>query len=150
MASGSLSGHGISKTRKYYDKIDVEPAAFYGYGIITRFCTKNSSVLYTEPVSDPEILSQTLKDQKGEITTYILNKSDKEQSIRLSISGTYKKNFFLYTVTDEAVNKPDFRMDPVKEVILNDKKGIILKIPAQSISAFTNKQVKHDEPSPNR
>ena len=86
-------------------------------------------------------MSQTLKNQKGEITTYILNKSDKEQTIRLSISGTFIKNFFLYTVTDEEVNKPGFRMDPVKEVILNDKKGIILKIPAQSISAFTNKQV---------
>jgi hypothetical protein len=135
---------------KYYEKIDIEPAAFYGYGIITRFCTKNSSVLYTEPVTNPEILSQTLKNQKGEITTYILNKSDKEQTIRFSISGTFKKNFFLYTVTDAQVNKPGFRMDPVSEVILNDNKGIILKIPPQSISALTNKHVMHDEPAANK
>lgn len=138
------------ENRKYYDKIDVEPAAFYGYGIITRFCTKNSSVLHTEPVTNPEILSQTLKNQKGEITTYILNKSDEEQTIRLSLSGTFIPNFFLYTVTDAKVNNPGFRMDPVNEVILNDNKGIILKIPSQSISALTNKHVMHDEPAVNK
>ena len=95
------------ENQKYYDKIDVEPAAFYGYGIITRFCTKYSSVVHTEPVANPEILSQTLKNQKGEITTYILNKSDKEQTIRMTISGTVNKSFFLYTVTEEEVVKPD-------------------------------------------
>jgi len=136
--------------KKYYNQIDVEPAAFYGYGIITRFCTKNSSVLYTEPVANPEILSQTLKNLKGEITTYILNKSDKEQTIRLSISGSFMKNFFLYTLTEEEVVKTGFRMDPVKEVILKDKKGIDLKFPAKSISAFTNKHFMHEEQAVNR
>ena len=136
--------------QKYFDKIEVEPAAFYGYGIITRFCTKNSSVLYTEPVANLEILSQTLKNQKGEITTYILNKSDKEQTIRLSISGSFMKNFFLYTLTEEEVVKTGFRMDPVKEVILKDKEGIVLKIPAKSISAFTNKHFMHEEQAVNR
>jgi hypothetical protein len=138
------------ENEKYYGKIDVEPAAFYGYGIITRFFTKNSSVLLTDPVNNPEIMTQTIKNAKGEITTYILNKSDKEQTISLSISGTFIKKFFLYMVTEEEVVKPGFRMDPVKEMVLKDKKKIILEIPAQSICTLTNMHSMHDEPASNR
>lgn len=138
------------ENQRYYDSIDVEPAAFYGYGIITRFCTKYSSVLNTEPVTNNDILSQSLKNSKGEITTYILNKSDREQTISLSISGTFKKDFFLYEVTEEEVMKSGFRMDPVKEISIRDKKEIILKIPAHSICTLTNMHVMHNEMALNR
>jgi hypothetical protein len=138
------------ENHKYYDKVEVEPAAFYGYGIITRFCTKYSSVVQTEPLTNPEILTQTLKNQKGEITTYILNKSDKEQTIKLLVSGTFNPSFFLYTVTEAAVMSPGFRMDPVKELSVKDSREITLKIPAQSISALTNMHATHDQPAVNR
>jgi hypothetical protein len=138
------------ENQKYYDNIDIEPAAFYGYGIITRFCTKNSSVLHTEPIKDTLILSQTLKSSKGELTTYILNKSAQEQTVKLSILGTFEKKFFLYTVTEEDVKKPDFRMNPSEEIIIKDKKEILLKVPAKSISTLTNMHVMHDELAVNR
>jgi hypothetical protein len=138
------------ENQKYLDTIDVEPAAYYGYGIITRFCTKNSSVVYTEPVTNTGILSQTLKNNKGEITTWILNKSEQEQTIKLTISGNLKKNFFLYRVTEQEVIKPDFRMDPVKQIIIKDGKEILLKVPAQSICALTNIHAMHDELAVNR
>ena len=138
------------ENQKYYDKVDIEPAAFYGYGIITRFFSKNSSVVYTEPVSDTTILSQTIKNQKGEITCYILNKSDKEQSVSLSISGSFNKNFFLYKVTGDDVLKPDFRLDPSPVITLRDKKEIVLKLPSKSICTLTNMHVRHDEQAANR
>ncbi len=77
-----------TENKKYFSKIDVEPEAFYGYGIITRFISKNSSVVYTEPLSDKGLLSQTVKNSRGEITTCILNKSDREQIIKLSAPVT--------------------------------------------------------------
>lgn len=138
------------ENQKYLDTIDVEPAAFYGYGIISRFCTKYSSVVYTEPFTSNEILSQTLRNQKGELTTYILNRSDKEQTIRLSISGTFNRNFFLYRVTEEEVVKPGFRMDPVKEIIISNDNKIVLKVPARSICTLTNMHVLHNQQSLNR
>jgi hypothetical protein len=138
------------ENQKYYDTVSIEPAAFYGYGIITRFCTKNSHVVHTEPVGNPELLSQTLKNAKGELTAYILNKSDKEQTIRLTITGAFNKNFFLYKVTESEVVNPGFRMDPVKEIIIKDNKEIVLKIPPQSISALTNMHVLHDQTAQNR
>jgi hypothetical protein len=135
---------------KYYDRIDVEPEAFYGYGIITRFFSKYSSVVKTEPFPNKSILSQTIRNNNGELTTYILNKSEQEQTIKLAISGAPKINFFLYTVTGQEVVKPGYRMDPVKEFSVSDKQEIILTIPAMSISAFTNINVTHDKPAANR
>jgi hypothetical protein len=138
------------ENHKYYDKIEVEPEAFYGYGIITRFCAKNPIVVYTDPIVNRNILSQTLKNKKGEITTYILNKGEKESEINLSISGARDKKFFLYQVTGQQAVMPGFRMDPVKEFTVSDKKDIVLKIPAKSISTLTNIYVTHDKQASNR
>jgi hypothetical protein len=138
------------ENRKYFDRIDVEPEAFYGYGIITRFFSKYSSVLKTEPFINKWILSQTIRNKNGDITTYILNKGEQEQSLKLSISGISKKNFCLYTVTGPEVVKPDYRMDPVKELSVSEKQEITLTIPALSISAFTSIKVMHDKPAANK
>ncbi len=139
-----------TENKKYYEKIDPEPAAFYGYGIITRFCAKNSSVVSTAPVSYREIMSQTLKSPKGELTTYILNKGDEEQTVRVRITGTFKKDFFLYRATENEVTRPGFRMDPVGKFTINNKKEITLKIPGRSICTLTNMEVSHDSPAVNR
>ncbi len=139
-----------TENQKYYEKIEVEPAAFYGYGIITRFCSKYSSVVHTEPVPDSSILTQTLKNSKGEITTYILNKSDREQKTGITITGTHNSKFFLYRVTEEEVTKPGFRMDPVTEYLLSDNKETIIMLPPHSISALTNMHVMHDSQALNR
>lgn len=133
--------------KRYNRKIKIEPAAFYGYGIITRFSSKNSSVVYTEPIDNPDILSQTLKSPKGELTIYILNKSNKEQMIRLTITGIYNQHFFLYKAIEEDIIKPDFRMDPVREIIIKDGEEIVLKISGQSIYTLTHMYVLHDKPA---
>ncbi len=136
--------------QKYYDKVEIEPAAFYGYGIITRFLTKNSFVVLTDQIADTGILSQTLKNPKGGITTYILNKHNTERTVSLSISGAANTSFYLYSVTGyEAVN-PDYRMDPVKQFVLKDNSEIEIKIPALGICTLTNMHPGHDEPAENR
>jgi hypothetical protein len=138
------------ENQRYYEEVEVEPAAFYGYGIITRFFTKNSSVVYTEPVSDTLILTQTLKNAKGAITTFILNKSDSEKTVILSYSGSFNRKFYIYGVTANEVDKPGFRMDPLREFIIKKDSLIVIKVPAQSINTLTNIHVMHDEQAVNR
>lgn len=133
--------------QEYYDKIDIEPLAFYGYGIITRFAIKNSSVVYTKPFCSTEILSQSLKSPSGEITTYILNKSVNEQTIKLTISGNFNHHFFLYHVIEKEIIRPDYKMNPVNEMIIKDGKEITLIIPGQSICTLTNMKIMHEEPA---
>ena len=138
------------ENKKYYKHIEVEPAAFYGYGIITRFLYKNSSVVFTEPIANSEILSQTLKSPKGELTTYILNKNPNEQIVKITIEGSFDHNLYLYMATEENVIKPGFRMDPVKKIIAKDDKELTLKIPGKSIVTLTNIYVLHDSSAINR
>lgn len=133
--------------KKYLEKIEVEPAAFYGYGIITRFCSKNSSVVLTDPVKNSDILSQTLSDDKGRLTTYILNKSEREQTVRIGYTGKTKRKLFLYSVTEEEVTKPGFKMEPLKRVFAGEKKEILLRLPGRSISALTSFKSSHDDPA---
>lgn len=136
--------------KKYFDTIKVEPQAFYGYGIITRFCSKNSYVAYTEPFHNKNILTQTIRNLSEEITTYFLNKSEKEETIKLSLSGAGNVRFFLYEVTDKLTSQPHFRLDPVKEYTIRDSREIVLTLPPLSICTLTNMHVTHDEPAANR
>jgi hypothetical protein len=139
-----------TKNQKFYDKIEVEPAAFYGYGILTRFCSAHSSVLHTEVSDTSGILSQSLMNDKGQITSYFLNKSANEQEIRLKISGDFMSDFNLYQVTEKEVLKPDFKLNPISQFGIKDGKEIVLKLPGLSISTLTNIHALQNEPAQNR
>ncbi len=135
---------------RYCEKVSPEPAAFYGYAIITRFCSKNSFVVNTGPIADSSILSQTLKNDRKELTTYILNRDQSEKTIRINVSGASYKSFYLYCVTQAETDKPGFRMDPLQEFDLRKNGTIVLKVPALSICTLTNMHPGHDDPAENR
>ena len=139
-----------AEKKEYYEEVEIEPVAFYGYGILTRFSIKNSSVVFTEPIKDTTILSQTLKSPSGEMTTYIVNKSDKEQLIKLTISGISNQHFFLYSATESEIVKPDYKMNPVREIMIKDGEEITLEIPGQSINTLTHMYMLHKEPAKNK
>jgi hypothetical protein len=135
------------ENKMYYEKIEVEPEAFYGYGIITRFLVKHSSVVHTDTIANKYLLSQTLKSNDGNLTTYILNKSDSAQVVRIKMTGVDDQNLYLYSVTEQEVTNPDFRMDPLKEINLRDGKIIVLNLPAKSINTVTSFRSMHNEPA---
>jgi hypothetical protein len=133
--------------KRYLDSVEIEPAAFYGYGIITRFCDKHSSVVETERVRNPDILSQSLVSPSGKLTTYILNKSDALQIARVKITGSESKKLYLYTVTEHEVTNAGFRMDPAREIVLDEKAEFTLSLPARSINTVTGFHPKHENPA---
>lgn len=138
------------ENKKYYKEIEIEPVAYYGYGIITRFCIKNSSVLLTESNGNPNILSQSLKSPRGEMTTYIINKDEKEQLIKLTISGISNQHYFLYCVTETEIDKPYYKMNPVKEILIANDEKITITIPGRSINTLTHINTSHEEPAKNQ
>ena len=133
------------ENKKYYDRIEVEPAAFYGYGIITRFCEKYSSVVNTETIRNPVILSESLKSPEGMLTSYFLNKGDKAQVLTIKMNGSSDRKFYLYVISEKEVLKPDFRMDPVLEIVITEGKDLNLELPARSIAALSNFRSFHDD-----
>jgi hypothetical protein len=138
------------ENKKYYDKVEIEPIAFYCYGILTRFAFKDSSVVFTETINNTNILSQSFISPGGEITTYIINKSNKEQLIKLTISGISNQHFFLYNVTESEIVKSDYKMNPLREIIIKDGEEIILTIPSKSINTLTHLFMLHKELAKNK
>jgi hypothetical protein len=136
-----------TENHRYYDKIDVEPAAFYGYGIITRFFVKHSSVVHTDSISLPGILSQTLKSDDGKLTTYFLNKSDSARKVSLKITGISDQKLYLYRASEMEVTQPGFRMDPLQELDARNGKSFYIELPPKSISTLTSFRSNHDDPA---
>jgi hypothetical protein len=134
-------------TRKYLEKIEIEPEAYYGYGIITRFCAKHSSVVRTVPIKDGDVLSETIMSPKGDMTTYILNKSMKDRIARVKVTGGRKEHYYLYAVTESEAGTPGFRMEPVKEYVNQGTSDFIVTLPGRSISTLTNLGTPHERPA---
>jgi hypothetical protein len=133
--------------QKYFDNIEPEPVAFYGYGIITRFMAKHSSVVFTDTITRPEILSHTLKSEDGIITTYLLNKSDSAQIVTIKITGAGDQKLYLYRVTEGEITRPDFKMNPLKEIDVRGGKEIEIELPAKSINTLSGFRSMHEDPA---
>lgn len=131
--------------KEFYQNIEPEPVSYYGYGIITRFVPKHSTVVLTEQIENQGIMSQTIKSPSGEITTIILNKSPEDQEIQLVMTGVTNKELYLYRVTEPEVLKPGFKMNPIQKIMVRNEKEIALSLPPKSISTLTNFHITHDQ-----
>jgi len=133
--------------KEFYKTIEPEPVSYYGYGIISRFVPKYSRIVFTDRIDNPEVFSQTVKTPSGEVTTILLNKSDQEQTVNLTINGISNKKLFLYRAVQSEIINPNFKMNPIQEIKIKDGKAIMLKIPSESINTLTTIKVSHEEPA---
>lgn len=133
----------ISK-KKYRVHVSPEPVAYYGYGIISRFLIKHSTVLTTEKQDGDPIMSQTLKSPDGRITTYLVNLGDQKQEVVLTYKGSAGR-FYRYQVTKEEISDPNFQMNPLGAYKMKDGRGKSILLPSKSITVFTHMEVYHNE-----
>jgi hypothetical protein len=134
------------ENQKYLKNVVIEPVAFYGYGIITRFCTKHSEVVSSKTEGISDILSQTVKSPSGRLTTFILNKGDKPVNIDLKISGRTKQDFYLYRITEKDLSNPDYKMEPVQHINLPASQVINIQMPPECIYTITQYNLKQEDP----
>jgi hypothetical protein len=134
------------ENKKYLKKVEIEPVAFYGFGIITRFYAKHSEIVSSKTEGVSDILSQTVKSPAGQLTTYILNAGDKATNIDLKIIGREKQDFYIYRVTEMEINDPDYKMDTIQHFNLPPSQVISFKIPSQCIYTITQYNLKHEDP----
>ncbi len=132
--------------KKYLDKekIEPEPISYYAYGIITRFTAKHSSVLKTEN-SSPEVVSTALRSPDGNLTFIVVNNSSNEQSMSISLSGVAQSpKLYCYQVAEPAVNRPDFQMDPIKQIEISaNKPQFNDQLPKSSITVYSTYHLTH-------
>ncbi len=123
--------------KEYLKEVVPEPVAYYGYGIITRFNAKNSKVVETTVSDNPDILCQTLESPSGELTIYILNKSNKVLNADIQIESHIEGELFLYQITKPTLNDENFKLNPIKSYSQLKNKVITVQLPAKSISTLS-------------
>ncbi|MBK7259414.1 MAG: cellulase family glycosylhydrolase [Ignavibacteriae bacterium] len=134
--------------KRYLDGVRIEPAAYYGYGIITRFWIPGASVLVTDAVADTLILAQALRGAEGEITIYIVNKGRSASAVTVMVSGggSSDRTLYRYVAAEETVDRPDYRMDP-SLVIQKRGEPIRVVLPARSITTLSSLKMPHEAPA---
>jgi hypothetical protein len=131
--------------KEYLKQVEIEPVAFYGYGIITRFCSKHSEIVSSKIEGDSNLLSQTLKSPSGQLTTYILNRGDKPADVNLKMIGKTNQNFYIYRVTEMEIKNPDFKMNSIQHFKLPVSEEINFTAPPQSIYSISQYDLKYKD-----
>jgi hypothetical protein len=134
------------ENQKYLKQIEIEPAAFYGYGIITRFCVKHSEIVSSKIEEESDVLSQTLKSPTGKLTIFILNPGDEDKNIDLKIIGRVKQDFYVYRVTEKEIIDPYYKMNMIQHLTIPGSEVISFKLPSKCICTITQYNLKHEDP----
>lgn len=129
--------------KEYLDEIIPENEAYYGFGIISRFLSKYSSMvscITNQP--DSLLMSAALLSPAGELSVFILNKTENEQTVSLEIEN-FGKKVNAYQVSEEIVTKPGFELNPIKN--FNPVKAGNIVLPARSITTVTSYSLKNSD-----
>ncbi len=128
----------------HLDEVKPEPEAYYGFGIISRFLSKYSSVLKTNVAApDSVLMCNAVKSPGGVISVFLINKSDNELSVELNFTGEQIGELYLYQVNREIINAPVFHLNPVKK--FKPKSKITVVLPSKSISTLSGNDLENDE-----
>jgi hypothetical protein len=131
--------------RKYLRQVEIEPEAYYGFGIITRFIVKHSEIVSSKIEGGQEILSQTVKSPAGLLTTYILNKGDSIVNINLKIIGRADQDFYVYRVTESEITDPGYRMESIQHFTLPSSELMNITIPSKCICTISQYNLKYED-----
>ena len=132
------------ENKRYLNEVIAENEAFYGFGIISRFLSKYSSVVScSTDQPDDKMMSLALVSPEGELSVFILNLSNEVLSVDLNIAAFPEKKMNVYQVTKELVNRPGFELDPIESFISSETS--LLTIPAKSITTVSSYYLEHKD-----
>lgn len=134
-------------TWDYTKRVEPEPVPYYTYGIITRFMAKHSSVLKSE-CSSPEVAVAALRSPKGNLTIYVLNKSEADEKVELNLAHLKAgETLYKYQVTGGVVNNPHFAMNPLAHYeIVPGSAATTDTVPGESITVYTTYKLMNADP----
>ena len=136
------------KEWEYLRKVEPEPVPYYTYGLLTRLSAKRSTVLQTIVSGADDILAATLASPGGNLTVYLLNKSDSHRSIDIRLAPLEQPRVLHhYRVTEAAILDPEFRLEPSDHTELNDAHpGLRLDLLPSSMAALSTYELKAEDP----
>ena len=132
------------ENKTYLQEIKPENEAYFGFGIISRFLSKYSSVVScTSNQPDSVVMSVALLSPAGEMSIFILNKDDREYIVNLKIENLPEKMMNIYQATKEIVANTDFELNALRQ--FKSKKSEKMVLPARSITTVSSYALKNSD-----
>jgi hypothetical protein len=123
--------------KEYLHNVEIENEAFYGFGIVSRFLSKYSSVVECSASRpDSVLMSVALLSPAGELSIFILNPTDDNLNVSLKIASFPAKQMNVYQVTKETVSLPDFALNAMQYFKSSENKS--LTVPPKSITTVSS------------
>jgi len=127
-----------SKARAYLERVTPEPVPYFGFGLLTRFFARHSSVVDTRVDVDPsradDLLAVAVKSPRGRLTAFVLNQGGDPVEASTTFAGTSDR-LFLYQVEEKDLVEgmalvPRERFSPSPRLR-------VLTLPARSLTVIT-------------
>ena len=142
------------KNKVYYDRVEPEPAAYYGYAMLTRFTAKHSRILdltFTVsegPKSHPPFEVAALRSPKGQTTCIIVNREPKNRAIDVHWEGlTSAILLHRYQLTEPMLADPAFKLRSDAQTDLSpEQPRLQVTVPGRSITVYTSYDLGPDDP----
>jgi hypothetical protein len=108
---------------------------------------KHSGVLQIEN-DNPEAPVAAIVSPKGNLTVYVLNKSDANVSLDVAFASVKSpRTLYKYQVTESAITKPNFAMNPLATFeVAGAKPGMEDTVPPLSITVYSTYKLMNEEP----
>lgn len=133
----------------YLPRVAPEPAAYYGFGILTRFLAAHSEVLQIRSMgaTGDSLLSGAVRSPAGDLSIFVVNLRHAPMDVDLGLesAGPTPNALFRYEVTEPAVGDPGFRLDPTPLALGSGTARV--RLPARSLTVFSTLRRSHDEPA---
>jgi hypothetical protein len=135
------------KARAHLERVTPEPVPYFGFGLLTRFFARHSSVVEarveTEPSRADELLAAAVKSPRGRLTVFVLNQGKDGVDAPAEFAGT-GDTLFLYQVEEKdlvegAAPAPKGRFAP-------SEGPRTLSLPARSLTVVTAFDLRPGEP----
>jgi hypothetical protein len=131
--------------KQYLTKIDPEPAAYYGYAMLSRFIGKYPDLIFWQTnMCIDGVKITAFRNRNGSIGVLFINNEKRPIRISLSFSGAEDQLAFnLYQVTELLVANPDFKLNP-RAIEHTEKQPRIIVLPPESINLITTLEITSD------
>ena len=131
----------------YHKRVEPDPVPYYAYGIITRFMAEHSAVLDTHS-SSPDLKVAAIRSPKGNLTLYVLNKSEAGETVKLDLANLKAgQTLYKYQVTGSIASNPQFEMNPLAHFdIAPGSAPASDQVPGESITVYTTYKLMNADP----
>ena len=140
--------------KAYYDRVVPEPAAYYGYAMLSRFTAKHSRVLNltvstSEPAGTiPRFEVAALRSPKGQTTCIILNREPQDRAIKFLWEGLDRSlHLHRYQLTEPMLADPAFKLRSNAQSDLSPEQSHLqMTVPGRSITVYTTYDLGPEDP----